>query len=293
MSPRFQRFVLSAGLTLLLAGAAACVDTSAVKRFAAVSATAGGQFEQVADDLPASCIHRHRFLALADSQVTLDDIRDRAEADCDEYAKLARRLVKANKVLVSYLKALGKLAEDKIVVYDKRIDNFADALDDTDMFDAKKIEAVQGLTTVLANAAAGEWRRKELKKAIEEANPDVQTLIDALRGVIGEDYLRLLDVEREAAKHYYLGQIKEYGAGEPLTVTLVFEKWKDEDNAVDDKRDAADLTVKILDKIARGHQKLYDNRDDLSSKQIRNLLVEYTEILEDLVSDFEKLRDAF
>jgi hypothetical protein len=293
MSPRFQRILLSSGIALLLFGAAACVDTSAVKRFAAVSATAGDQFEQLAEDLPASCIRQHRYLALADSQITLDDIRGEAEARCDEYAKLARRLVKANKVLVSYLKALGKLAEDKIVVYDKRIDNFADALDDTDMFDAEKIEAVQGLTTVLANAAAGEWRRKELKKAIEEANSGVQILVDALRGVIGEDYIRLLDVEREAAKHYYLGQIKEHGAGEPLTVTLVFEKWKEADITSDDKRDAADLTLKILNKIAKGHQKLYDNRDDLSSKQIRNMLVEYTVVLEDLVSDFEKFRDAF
>ena len=293
MNPRFQKIVLSAGISALLFGAAACVDTSAVKRFAAVSATAGDQFEQVADDLPASCFRQHSYLALADSQITLDDIRGRAEESCDEYTALARRLTAANRVLVSYLRALGGLADDKLVVYDNRIDDFAEALDDTEMFDSEKIKAVQGLSSILANAVAGEWRRKELKKAIEEANPDVQVLVEALRGVIDEDYLRLLDVESEAAKHYYLGQIKEYGEGEPLTVTLVFEKWRQEDIATGDKRDAAALTVKILDKIAKGHQKLYDNRDELSSKQTRGMLLEYTVVLEALVKDFERLRDAF
>jgi hypothetical protein len=293
MNPRFQKIVVSAGLAMLVFGSASCVDTSAVKRFAAVSATAGDQFEQVADDLPASCFRQHSYFALADSQIILDDIREQAEADCDEYSALARRLTGANKVLVNYLKALGKLAEDKLVVYDKRIDDFADALDDTGMFDSEKIKAVQGLSSVLTNAVAGEWRRKELKRAIEEANPDLQVLVDLLSGVIDEDYARLLDVESEAAKHYYLGQIKEHGEGEPLTVTLVFEKWREEDVALDEKRNAATLTVKILDKIARGHQKLYENRDQLGSKQIRNLLLEYTVVLEDLVEDYERLRNAF
>jgi hypothetical protein len=290
---RIQRLVLWTVTVLLLVCTAACVDTSAVKRFAAVSATAGDQFDLVADDLPASCVRQQRYLALADSQITLDDIRAETEAQCDEYSSLAQRLTGANKVLVNYLKALGKLAEDKIVVYDRRIDDFAEALDGTEMFDTEKIEAVQGLTTVLSEAVAGEWRRNELKRAIEMANPDVQILVGALGGVIEDDYLRLLEVEREAAKHYYLGQIKEHGAGEPLTVTLVFDKWREEDGAADDKRDAAELAVKILEKIARGHQKLYDNRDDLSSKQIRTMLVEYTAVIEQLVGDFEKLRDAF
>jgi len=290
---RSVRLVVCASATLTLVCTAACVDTSAVKRFAAVSAAAGDQFEQVAADLPASCIRQQRYLALADSLITLDDIREEAEARCDAYVSLERRLTGANNVLVNYLEALGKLAEDKIVVYDKRIDDFADTLDDSEMFDSEKIEAVRGLATILSEAVAGEWRRKELKRAIETANYDVQILVGALGGVIENDYLRLLGVEREAAKHYYLGQIKEHGAGEPLTVSLVFEKWEENDDAADDKRAAAELTVKILKKIATGHQRLFDNRDTLSSKQVRSMLVEYTAAIEDLVGDFETLRDAF
>ncbi len=290
---RFQRIAATVYLTAVMCGAAACVDTSAVKKFAAASAEAGDQFETLANDLPASCDRLHRYLALADSQITLDDIRSRSEESCVGYEALASRLAGANKVLVTYLKALGKLADDKLVVYDKRIGDFADALDETEMFDAEKIEAVHGLTAVLANAAAGEWRRKELKKAIERANPDVQTLIEGLRDVISIDYPRLLDVEAETARHYYLGQIKEYGQGEPLTVTLVFDKWTEEDIAITDRRNVAAACVMILDKIARGHQELYDNRDDLSSKQIRDMLLEYTVILEELVEDVTDLRHAF
>ncbi|MEJ2719827.1 MAG: hypothetical protein P8181_01620 [bacterium] len=291
---RLHRVAAAFCLSIVVVSAAAgCVDTSAVKRFAAASAEAGEEFDTVANDLPALCNRQQRYLALADSQITMDSIRQRSEEGCGEYTALASRLTGANKILVAYLKALGRLADDKLVVYDKRIDGFADALDDADMFDSEKIEAVRGLATIITNAAAGQWRRKQMKTAIEEANPDVQTLTAALGNVIEMDYARLLDVEREAAKHYYLGQIREHGQAEPLTVTLVLDRWKEEDAAVGERASAAAAAVKILDRVARGHQKLYDNRDDLNSSQVRELLVEYTVILEDLVKDITDLRDAF
>lgn len=293
MLQRLQRVAAAFCLSAIVCAAVGCVDTSAVKRFAAVSAVAGDGFEIVASDLPAACGRQQGYLALADSQITMDGIRERSQETCADYTALASRLVAANKILMAYLKALERLADDKLVVYDKRIDDFAEALDEADMFDAEKIEAARGLATVLTNAVAGEWRRKEMKKALEEANPDVQALAGVLRDVIEMDYARLLDVEGEAAKHYYLGQIREHGQAEPLAATLVLDKWREEDAAVGDRRSAAVAAVKILDKVARGHQKLYDNRDDLSSKQIRELLVEYTLILEELVEDITIFRDAF
>lgn len=290
---RCRRIVVLQVMIAVLFCTTACVDTSAVKRFAAVSASAGDGFEAVAEDLPRSCERRERHLALADSQTVLSRIRNQTENRCAEFAELSDRLVGANDVLVAYLKALGSLADDELVVYDGRIDDFADALDDTEMFDADKVEAVQGIAGVLSNAVAGEWRRKQLKRAIEGANPDLQSLTESLRDVIEQDYLRLLDIEIEAARHYYLGQIHTYGDREPLTVVLVLDRWRRDDEIIAEKREAAALSVKILEKISKGHQKLYDGRNDMSSKEFRSLLLEYTVILENLIEDLSALLHVF
>ena len=55
MRQRLQRVAAAFCLTAAVCTAVGCVDASAVKRFAAVSAEAGERLETVANDLPAAC----------------------------------------------------------------------------------------------------------------------------------------------------------------------------------------------------------------------------------------------
>jgi hypothetical protein len=262
-----------------------CANPSAVRRFATISTAAGQRFSEIANDVPGSCERRERYRLLDEWQADLDALDEQTAAACAKYTKAAPRLVGAHRVLTRYLTALGKLAADDIVTYDKSLDDFAETLGRTETLERDGIEAAKGISEVLMEAAAGGWRRRQLGTVIEKTNPDVQTLAAALRAIVGGDYHQLLDSESEAARKFYLGKIRDHRETEPLTAVLVYENWQKEENVIEHKRETADAYVKVLMRVAAGHQDLYDHRNELDSKDVRKLVLEHVTAIEDLIAD--------
>lgn len=87
---------------------------------------------------------------------------------------------------------------------------------------------------------------------------------------------------------YYENTIERNKGNEPLTVALVQHQWETEDQRLRDKVRAADAYVKILDTIASGHQTLYDRRNKLDSREIRQMVASDVATLAPLVSDLRK-----
>jgi hypothetical protein len=207
---------------------------------------------------------------------------------CDRYKRAAARLAGAHRVLASYLDSLGKLSAGDLVEYERSAGGLGEALAGIDPVEKEAIDAVTSISAALVEATAGKWRRKELGEVIARTNSDVQKLATALRAVIEEDYARLLDGESEAARKFYLGLINEHREAEPLSAVLLYEKWRDEMEAIDGKRQAARSYVKLLARIAAGHQHLYDHRSDLSSKELKALVLKHAEAVEDLAADLRR-----
>jgi hypothetical protein len=272
-------FVLA---VLALAG---CTAPTTVKKYAGISKKAGETFSAVHEDLYRSCVRRQYYEGLSVTFPDLDSLETEAVASCADFKRAGRGLKAANKTLVDYLKTLSKLADKNIVVYDDEFDDFADALEDTYPFDDRRIEAVGSVTSFVAEAAAGAWRRRNLGKAIERTNDDIQVIAAMFEQVLSTDYKRLLEGEREAARKYYLGKVKLEGRGDPLSAVVVYDLWRKEDAAIDEKQDGAGACAGIYRRIAKGHQKLFDNREDLDSKEMRKFAVEYTETIEELIAE--------
>ncbi len=270
--------------------AGGCTDPSAVGRFASVARTAGQSFSAIADDFPESCARRERYRLLGQWQSDLDALDEESAQSCAKYSKTAPRLVGAHRVLIRYLTSLGELSAGDLVTYDDSLGELAKTLETTETLDEKGVEAAKGICGVLMDVVAGKWRRRQLGSVIEKTNPDVQTLTAALRGIISVDYAQLLDDESEAARKFYLAKIKDYRDDEPLTSVLVYEKWQNEKEAIEGKRKAAEAYVKVLDKIAKGHQDLYDRRGALDSRDARKLVLQHVSAIEALLAD---VRGAF
>ncbi len=286
---RIARFAASRpsfhiGWILVTLIASSCANPPAVKRFASASLAAGKGFPEIADDLPGSCVRRERYQSLANWRSDLDSLDALTRGACKRYTRAASRLAGAHRVLATYLDALGKLSAGDIVVYDGSVDALGAALAEIDPADQQAIDAVASISSTLMEASTLKWRRKELAGMIARSNADVQTLTSALRGVIEVDYPRLLDDEWEAARKFYLGLLNEHRESEPLTAMLVYEKWRGDQNAIIEKRKAARSYVRLLGRIAAGHQDLYDHRDELSSKEVKALVLNHAEAIEDLAA---------
>jgi len=269
--------------------AAGCTDPPAVKRFAAASASAGDRFPEISKDIKESCARREEYRLVGRWDADLDSLERVTAGTCAPYGRTVSRLNKSHAVLMEYIKALGSLSAGELVSYDKALGDFGDALGDIAPDEAKHIAAAEGISSVLAEAAAGKWRRKELGTAIGNANADVQTLAGALCESIEKDYARLLDAESEAARKFYMSVIREHRADEPLTAILLYDRWIGEKKKIDARRETARGYVKVLKKIARGHQDLYDHRDDLTSKDVRKLVLEHAAAIEDLTAGLARV----
>lgn len=265
--------------------AVGCTEPSAVRRFASTGEAAEHSFAAIAGDFPEACERRERYRLLAEEPADLETLEEECERACARHAKAAPRLAGANRVLVRYLDALGKLAAGELVDYDDSLEGVADALAGGDLVDDAGIRAVSGICGALADAAAGKWRRSQLGAVIDSTNASVQILTAALRDVISIDYSQLLDDEREAARKFYFGRIKEHGGGEPLAALLVYESWREADAEIEGRRGAAAAYAKALQKIAAGHQTLFERRKELGSKETRALLLDHIDAIEDLIAD--------
>jgi hypothetical protein len=273
-------------IVLVLASllAAGCTDPPAVKRFAAASSAAGEKFPEISKDIKESCARREEYRLVGQWDADLDSLERVAAGTCAPYGRTVSRLNKSHAVLMEYLKALGNLSAGDLVSYDKTMGDFGDALGDIAPDEATHIAAAEGLSTVLAEAVAGKWRRKELGQTIENANADVQILAGALCESIEKDYARLLDVETEAARKFYMSVMRQHRDQEPLTAILLYDRWIGEKKKIEARRETARGYVKVLKKIARGHQDLYDHRGELKSKDVRKLVLQHAAAIENLAA---------
>src|SRR6185369_3421671 len=122
---------------------------------------------------------------------------------CKEDFDLAPTLLGAMNVLGNYFNALGQLASNNVVSYDKEIDGFASHLQAAAGFPAPATKAVQGLAKFLANAIAGGYQRKKLAEALKAADLDVTALTNALGHIVGTEYVRDLANEEDSLKNRY------------------------------------------------------------------------------------------
>lgn len=121
---------------------------------------------------------------------------------------------------------------------------------------------------MIADAAIAGYRRKEIGKLVGETDEHIQVLTSALKKVITEGYGNELKLEKEAMNEFYRTNIKEFGRQEPLTVILVKRDWANDLAEIQKKNNAAVAYGKVMDAIARGHQKLYDSRNKWSNKTL-------------------------
>jgi len=166
------RIPIRIALVLACLLAAGCADPPAVKRFAAASSAAGEKFPEISKDIKESCARREEYRLVGRWDADLDSLERVTAGTCAPYGRTVSRLNKSHAVLMEYMKALGSLSAGELVNYDKPVGDLGDALGDIAPDEATRIAAAEGVSSVIAEAVAGKWRRKELGKAIEDANAD-------------------------------------------------------------------------------------------------------------------------
>jgi hypothetical protein len=251
-------------LSLVLPG---CADLKSIRAFSEISAEST-TYTTFTDDYVKSVERQKRYQD--ESQAgKLDEIRKEREAQ-------RPALLAMHKSVSTYMSALGELASDEIISYDKSLDDMSDKIGTikdkhgNQVFKKEQIDALGALSKLLSKAATDAYRQNKLKEIIASSNKDFQIVITTLKQYIEIGYIGSLDNEKVAVEKYYNTVIAtaKHNPPQQAAVELVLDKFIERKDAIDTKNKAAESYIKILNKISEGHQLLYDRRADISSEQL-------------------------
>ncbi|MGI0116464.1 hypothetical protein [Zooshikella sp. RANM57] len=167
-------------------------------------------------------------------------------------------------VIADYMSSLATLSADSTINYTNDVQSFSQSLSKLDThLSTNTQQAASGIVNTLLEAAARGYQAQQVKEVITKANEPLQQIMKGeLRTIIDQDFRRDLRIEKLSIKRYYHSLLEQKRYSQAAKVALL--EWKEFRLTENMKRQKAiDAYLNILDAIAKGHQELYNNREQL------------------------------
>lgn len=175
-------------------------------------------------------------------------------------------------LVADYMGTLAALSADSATDYTKDVNTLTASLEKTGQIDKETLGAAGKLAATILNAAVNLWRKQRVSELITEANPPLQILLTReLKTIVNNHFRRDLTIEATLLDLHFKGLLRRSKASD--TAKAALEEWFLLRKAENRRRMMAlDAYLKVLDKIAKGHQELFDNRNNLDAVQlVKNL----------------------
>lgn len=265
-------------LLAVLVLAQGCANLAAIREFATISSESV-QYTKLVTDYAQSPIRQKRY-----QPPSQYELLDRIAAD---RAAQQDRLLLRQSLIEEYMYALGRLAADEAVAYNKELDALGNAVKEKKFVDAKEADAFAMIAKVLVKGVTDHWRQKQLKELITTSNAPFQVVVGSLRVIIENGFGGDLLNEKAAIQNYYRTLVLE---SRDKAGIAALEEWRDlRLAAIDARAKAIESYAQILRKIAEGHQKLYDARGDLSKELLLRDMSRYSKDLQKLFNAIRNL----
>lgn len=256
-----------------------CGDLSAVRDFAKISYQAA-DYTYLVDEY-IGYPTRLKTYAPEGKQAALDEQHKARQAQRQGLLALHARVQ-------DYMEALGQLAADETVSFDKEFAGLETVLTDASFASQPQAKAAGELGQLLAKAATDTWRRKKITVLIEEANAPLQTVLDGIDRTLMDAFLADLDDEDQTMGRFYAALQKE--SADKAGVRSL-QEWRQSHQAkLEQNRRAIQVYAKTIHTIKEGHQKLYDERNDLHKESVVAQIRAYVTQLKSLEKTLRALR---
>jgi hypothetical protein len=204
-----------------------------------------------------------------------------------ERATQKTALLLRQSIVETYMHSLGRLGADEIVDNTEELGNLSAALQQQAGTNPEETEAYKKIAGILTKVASDRWRQRQLRDLIEQSNPPIQRILEALKQIVSDGFGGDLQTEQAAIQNYYSTLIME--SNDPAGKAALAE-WKElRISQVQDRSQAVQTYRTILDNISDGHQQLFDRRDALDSKQVLQQVAQSVKDLRTLLDTIKKL----
>jgi hypothetical protein len=274
-------------IILLLLIFTSCVNLKEVNSYSSKAATGIKKFEEIGYSFTQRCFDRWQMEAIKDF-----DIKRETEWNCTIYKTADSIIQLLYNAINGYFDGLVSLSDNNLTYYN--FDALRKALPAGEFGSIKigevEAKAYSKISGILLRAATDVYRQKKLTIYIEQANQPIQVLLSKLQFILQKNLVDELSFKKEKLFIYY----KEMSLGTSLSA---YEKGKatidyyQQLSDINQKQKQIDAFARGLKSIGEGHQKLYDNRTKLTSKNIKQVLLQYSSDIQDVIAEFNTLKN--
>jgi hypothetical protein len=183
--------------------------------------------------------------------------------------------------VADYMQGLGGLAAGEIRAYDASLEDLSERLNKVTLLSDDEKDAVEALSTLLARTVTAAYRQHEIRKLIRDGNQPLQDVIKATCKIVVKGIAADLQVESALVGRYYDDFIfAPNNPQEPVAMALANEARVEALGRVDNRLRAVRSYEKVLEKIAQGHQYLFDHQDSLGDEELERQFKPYVAALQ-------------
>lgn len=243
---------------------ASCVNLRYIGEFSETSTEGIQQFDTLSPSFFEVCLQDCR-----QENIHKFDIHN-TDCDCTMNEKADSITLLIYNTTREYFDGLSDLGNNELTAY--RTDDFSQALT-TGNFEPIKlnendVKAYSDISTLLLRTFTDSFRRKKIKKYIIQAHEPLLTLLHFLELNLAGNLRGKLEVQKSGLKNFYFDFIKDKRLSD-YERTKFAEDYFRRISEITAQQQSLETYALILQEIAKGHEILYDNVEQLSDKEVR------------------------
>lgn len=226
--------------------ACGCANLSAIHDYAAISSTVADNNSLTIEYVEWPNVQKRYFSK--EKYADFDSMSEQRE-------KQKKLLLLQHSIIAEYMHVLGQFASDEVVNYNKEMDNLNKSLKDA-KYNEKELASCQKILKYVLNTSTEHWRREKIKTLVKNSNQDIQIVLAGLMNITDKGLLGDIHTQRQAMQNYYDDIISD--SNDKAGITAINE-WREYRLKLLDKQEKIIKAYSLaLQKIAEGHQKLYE-----------------------------------
>lgn len=263
-----------------------CANLHSINNFSSTSSSGLTKFEDIHYSFIQHCENR-----CESESIRKFEIKRALDCNCDIYKKADSVTVLIYQSIKGYFDGLAALSEKDLTNYnsDTLETNLTTGTFGDIEIDQRQVEAYTGISNILLNAVTGLYRKNKIKKYVEEANQPIQILLSKFQFILQKNLEGELDFKKEKLYDFYRGLMMDNSLNnyeKEKTVSDYYHQLTD----INNQEKQIDLYANCLTGIAKGHQEIYDNRNKMKVKELRDSLLIYQSNIANFISQFNKLK---
>lgn len=271
---------------LLLLCLAGCVNLKQINDYSSTSSAGIKKFENIGYSFKQHCIDACHFEAIKKFEIKRDN-----ECDCNLYKQADSVTQTIYNAIKGYFDGLTCLSNNELTTYN--LDPLKKSLKAGSFgnisIDTSDVNAYSKISKILLKATTDLYRKKKIKKYVASANVPLQVLLTKFQFILQTNLEGELNWKKDELYRYYK-KMRESATLSDLEKGQAVTEYYRQLSEINNRQKQIDIFSKSINVIAEGHQKLYDNRNKISAKDLKDEITKYSSNIKDIISEFNKIK---